>query len=148
MDDETPVSASLPGHLIRRLHQLSTQVFAHRIKEAGSDITPVQFAALDSLQARPGIDQATLAGLIAKDRATIGGVVDRLEQKGLLARTVSADDKRARVLTLTPEGQATIERLLPVVQAMQREILPGLTAAEYDQFITLMTKAAQAADDG
>ncbi|WP_292685703.1 MarR family transcriptional regulator [Novosphingobium sp.] len=72
----------MPGHLIRRLQQQSTQVFAARMREAGFDITPVQFAAMDALAARPGIDQATLAQLIAYDRATIGGVVDRLEGKG------------------------------------------------------------------
>ena len=56
---------ALPGHLIRRLNQISVSVFAARVAEEGFDLTPVQFAALMILSENPGIDQATLAGLIA-----------------------------------------------------------------------------------
>ena len=139
------VSPTMPGHLIRRLHQLSTQLFAQRIRDAGFDLTPVQFAALDALQGNPGVDQASLAQAIAKDRATIGAVVDRLEQKGLVERIVSSRDKRARELTLTDEGRATLAALVPVVTELQRDILPGLSDAEYRQFVALATKAAKAA---
>ena len=140
------VSTRMPGHLIRRLHQVSTQIFLKRVHDAGFDLTPVQFAALDALRHKPGIDQASLAEVIAKDRATIGAVVSRLEQKGLVKRVVSARDKRARVLTLTDEGEATITALMPIVERLQKEILPGLSEAEYRQFIALAAKAAQAAD--
>ncbi len=51
---------------------------------AGIDLTPVQFAALTTVDDNPGVDQATLAGHIAY--VTIGRVVDRLVQKGLLRR--------------------------------------------------------------
>lgn len=142
---ETAVSTRMPGHLIRRLHQISTQVFSQRMREAGGDLTPIQFAALDALRHHPGIDQAGLAEAIAKDRATVGGVIDRLEQKGLVARAVSTRDKRARELRLTPEGAAALDRLQPVVERLQRDILPGLSPAEFDQFIALAAKAAAAA---
>jgi len=135
----------MPGHLIRRLHQLSTRVFSQQMRAAGWDLTPIQFAALDVLRARPGLDQAGLAEAIAKDRATIGGVVDRLEQKGLVARIVSPRDRRARVLTLTPEGEAARDAAAPVVARLQRDILPGLSDAEYRQFVALAAKAAGAA---
>ena len=104
----------MPGHLIRRLHQVSTQLFLLRVQAAGSDLTPVQFAALDALSTHPEIDQAGLAGAVAKDRATIGAVVDRLEQKGLIARRVSPADKRARLLSLTPRGQALLGAALVI----------------------------------
>ena len=106
------LSPDMPGHLIRRLHQHSTQLFGQRVQAAGSDLTSVQFAALDALRFHPGIDQAGLAEAIAKDRATIGAVVDRLEQKGLVARVVSPRDKRARVLSLTPAGAAVMAGLV------------------------------------
>ena len=140
------VSTRMPGHLIRRLHQVSTQVFLQRVRDSGFDLTPVQFAALDALRHKPGIDQASLAQLIAKDRATIGAVVSRLEQKGLVKRVVSTRDKRARVLTLTDEGEAMITALVPIVERLQKEILPGLSDAEYRQFVALAAKAAQASD--
>lgn len=141
----TASTTAMPGHLIRRLHQLSSMVFARRVREAGYDLTPVQFCALDMLRFNPGIDQAGLAQAIAKDRATIGGVVDRLEQKGLVKRPVSRRDRRARALFLTAKGEETLTALMPVVEDSQKEILPGLEAAEYRQFVELAAKVAQAA---
>ena len=88
----------MPGHLIRRLHQISVSVFASQAAGAGFDVTSVQFAALSAIEAYPAIDQAGLAGLIAYDRVTIGGVVDRLVQKGYVDRQVSPRDRRAREL--------------------------------------------------
>ena len=140
----TSVSAGLPGHLIRRLHQVSTQVFRHRVQEAGFDLTPIQFAALDALRHNPGSDQAHLAEAIAKDRATTGAVLERLEQKGLVSRIVSQQDRRARQLALTDEGRAVLAALIPVVERLQKEILPGLDEAEYRKFVALAAKAAKA----
>ena len=135
---------TMPGHLIRRLQQISVSVFAEQMKAAGSDLTSPQFAALAMLRDHPGIDQATLAGLIAYDRPTIGGVVDRLVAKGFVARTTNPEDRRAKVLTLTPEGDAALTRLIPVVEACQDAILPGLTNSEKAEFIRLAGKIAEA----
>lgn len=132
----------MPGHLIRRMHQISVSVFAEAMAAAGEDATPVQFAALSAIAAHPGIDQATLAGAIAYDRATIGGVVDRLAQKGLVAREVSSRDRRARVLTLTRAGEAALARLTPLVAALQDDILGGLDATERETLLSLLRKAA------
>ena len=134
----------LPGHLIRRLHQISVSVFAARMADGGFDLTPVQFAALAVIAERPGIDQATLAGLIAYDRVTIGGVVDRLEAKGLLRRAVSKQDRRARVLDLTGEGEALLGRIMPAVREAQEATLAGLTATERHTFMRLLRKATEA----
>lgn len=135
----------MAGHLIRRLHQLSTQVFTTRAREAGIDLTSVQFAALDAIRDHPGVDQAGVAGLIAYDRATIGGVIDRLVGKGLVARTVSDRDRRARDLRLTPAGVALFDAALPVVRAMQEEILSRLDPGERATFLALAKKSI--ADD-
>ena len=116
-----------------------------RTREAGFDLTPVQFAALDAIRESPGIDQAGLADAVAKDRATIGAVADRLEQKGLVSRKVNARDKRARKLALTDEGEALVAALRPLVEQLQAEILPGLDEKEYRLFVELAAKAARAA---
>ena len=134
----------MPGHLIRRLHQISTSVFADRMAAAGHDVTPVQYAALATLAEHPGIDQATLAGLIAYDRVTIGGVVDRLVQKDLVERSVNAQDRRSRVLALTDAGGVLVAALAPIVTALQDDILPGLDPAERAQLPALLARAADA----
>lgn len=134
-------SLDMAGHLIRRLHQLSTQVFVQRTQAAGFDLTPIQFAALDAIHNHPGTDQATVAELIAYDRATIGGVIERLEQKGWVARVVSERDRRARELSLTTDGERIFKALVPVVRDLQDDILPSLGKADRARFLKLARQA-------
>lgn len=131
----------MAGHLIRRLHQQSTQIFQAKTQEAGVDMTSVQFAALDVIAGQPGIDQASLAATISFDRATIGGVIDRLESKGLVQREVSESDRRARLLSLTKDGEKLLAASRPVVEALQPAILGALSRAERKTFLTLAHKA-------
>jgi len=131
----------MAGHLIRRLQQQSTQVFTQRAREAGFDMTSVQFAAMDAIRAQPGIDQAGVAARIAYDRATIGGVIDRLVAKGWVARSVNRHDRRARAVQLTPEGARVFDAFLPLVQEFQSEILGPLDAEERALFLSLARKA-------
>lgn len=136
-------SLDMAGHLIRRLHQLSTQVFVQRTQAAGFDLTPVQFAALDAIRAQPATDQARVAEMIAYDRATIGGVIERLAQKGWVHRVVRARDRRARELSLTPEGERILAALLPVVRGLQDEILQSLGDADRARFLDLARQAVR-----
>lgn len=131
----------MAGHLIRRLHQQSTHVFQAQTQAAGLELTAVQFAALDAIAGQPGIDQAGLAARIAFDRATIGGVIDRLEAKGLVQRRVDAQDRRARLLQLTPAGKRLLAACRPVVEALQADILAPLSRAERSAFLALARKA-------
>ena len=136
----------MAGHLIRRLHQQSTAVFVQRTQAAGFDLTPVQFAAMDAIHSHPGSDQARVAELIGYDRATIGGVIDRLDKKGWVRRVVSARDRRARELSLTTEGASVRAAVLPTVRDLQQAILPGLSATERTQFLALARRALDLAD--
>ncbi|MFM1863311.1 MAG: hypothetical protein RLZ26_1833 [Pseudomonadota bacterium] len=138
---------NMAGHLIRRLNQISTSVFQDRMRLEGYDLTPIQFAAMNAIHANPGIDQASLAGLIAHDRATIGGVVDRLEAKGIVLRKISARDRRARELSLTEAGAVILEAATPVVRAMQDDMLTGLSLSERQEFLRLARKAADNGND-
>jgi DNA-binding MarR family transcriptional regulator len=140
--DETGMKAhKMPGHLIRRLNQISTNVFSRHMQQIGFDLTPVQFAAMDAIATHPGIDQAGVAAKIAYDRATIGGVIDRLEQKGYVARNVASHDRRAREVQLTAKGAEIFDRILPQVTALQHDILPGLDPEERETFMQLARKA-------
>lgn len=138
---------AMPGLIIRRLHQISMSLFQARIEGAGHDLTSVQFAALVTLRDHPGIDQATLAGHIAYDRVTMGGVLDRLVDKGLVTRVTSPRDRRARVLSLTPEGARVLAAVEPLVEDLQDEILGDLSAEEATVFLTLANRLAEAGND-
>jgi DNA-binding MarR family transcriptional regulator len=137
----------LPGHLIRRLQQAAVSIFMAEMGEVCRDLTPVQFGALVMTSKYPGLDQATLAGLIAYDRTTIGGVVDRLVQKGLVLRVVSSQDRRARELSLTDAGEHLLAQAIPQVERVQEIILSGLDASEQKQFLALLQKATEAIND-
>ena len=135
---------TMPGHLIRRLNQISVALFMDRMAQAGLNLTPVQYAALSAIRDNPGIDQATVAGLVAYDRATLGKVIDRLDARGLVQRTTSTSDRRAKALSLTAEGAALVEQARPHVDGLQPDILAGLDAAEAETFVTLLKKATMA----
>jgi DNA-binding MarR family transcriptional regulator len=137
----------MPGHLARRFQQIAVAVFHAEVDQAGYDLTPVQYAALAAVSTNPGIDQVTLAGLIAYDRTTITGVVDRLVQKSLLVRNASTKDRRARELQITDDGRKTLDGIAPAVEAAQELMLRGLTAAEADELLRLLRKAIAAGNE-
>ena len=128
----------MPGHLIRRAHQISGAIFTARL--AGFDITSVQYAAMVAIASQPGIDATRLSDLIAFDRATLGGVLDRLEAKGLIASQPSRQDRRVKTITLTVDGSALLETVKDRVLAAQAEMMHSLSEAEQAQFIALLKK--------
>ena len=137
----------MPGHLARRFQQIAVAVFLAEVEGAGFDLTPVQYAALASIKANPGLDQVTLAGLIAYDRTTITGVVDRLVQKDLVVRRASSRDRRARELEITDQGKKTLRAITPAVEAAQRTMLRGLTQKEGDELTRLLRKTIAAGNE-
>lgn len=134
----------LPGHLIRRVHQASTAYFA---EECGGELTAVQYAALVTIGAHPGIDATRLSAIIHFDRSTIGDVLDRMEGKGWIVRQPSADDRRIKRLALSPEGSAVLRQVEPGIQRVQERLLVGLSAAEAATLVRLLAKVADAAED-
>lgn len=134
---------TMPGHLIRRLQQMAAQAFSRRVQAAGLDITSVQFAALEAIRIYPGSDQGTVAALIDYDRATVGGVIDRLVAKALVHRDVSKEDRRARVLHLTQAGEAVFRTLIDAATLAQQDMMAPLTSYERTTFLALANKLLQ-----
>jgi DNA-binding MarR family transcriptional regulator len=127
-----------PGHLARRLRQIATAV---QTEEFGSyGVTPLQFGVMLVLRTSPGIDQVTLAGILAHNQATIGGVVARLSKRGLVVRERGVEDKRSWVLYLTAEGRRVLDKLKRIARRAQNRILDPLTEPERRRFMTLLTK--------
>lgn len=126
----------LPGHQIRRLHQISVAIFMQETESHG--VTPVQYAALHAVMSSPGIDQRTLARTIGFDTSTIGGVLDRLEARGLLVRSASPDDRRVRLLTLTASGKSLLHAVTPAMLRAQQRMLQPLPAAQRRDFMRML----------
>ncbi|MCX7662731.1 MAG: MarR family transcriptional regulator [Tepidimonas fonticaldi] len=131
-----------PGHAIRRLHQIAVGIFLQ--ETAAHGITPVQYAALQTVHNEPGIDQRTLASRIAQDTSTTAGVVERLQARGWLQREPDPADRRARRLTLTPEGQARLAGVVPDMRRAQARILAPLDPQEQAQFMALLQRLVDA----
>jgi DNA-binding MarR family transcriptional regulator len=132
----------LPGHYIRRLQQIAVAVFLQETDPLG--VTPVQYAALQTVGNTPGIDQGTLARTIGFDTSTIGGVVDRLEARGLLRRNPSPDDRRVRLLTLTDDGAALLDQTVPAVLRAQARMLEPLPKRERAEFMRMLRELVTA----
>jgi DNA-binding MarR family transcriptional regulator len=134
----------LPGHLIRRVHQVSTAYFA---EECGGDLTAVQYAALVTIGAHPAIDATRLSEIIYFDRSTIGDVLDRMEGKGWILRESTPDDRRIKRLSLSSAGQEVLQQVEPGIRRVQERLLASLTDAEAKTLIRLLAKMADAAED-
>ena len=127
-----------PGHLVRRLQQIAVAIFMSETD--GFNMTPVQYSALVAVEMCPGIDQATLANMIAFDRTTIGQVVRRLESKRWIKRVPSIDDRRAKCLTITPAGSSVLRAMNDAVDRAQDLILAPLQPAERRAFVGMLER--------
>lgn len=131
----------MPGHLIRRAQQVSTAIFSDEM--AAYDLTSVQLVALAAIVDQPGLVATRLAERIDFDKATIGAVVERLVRKGLVVRSASARDARAKQLTATPEGKTMLEAAMPSVEAVQARILAPLTHDEREHLLSLLRRVVE-----
>lgn len=137
---------AMPGHLIRRVQQISTAIFAEEL--AQFDLTAVQLAALVAIAEIPDLDATRLAELICFDRATIGDVIARLERKGLIERSPGLRDKRTKRLSPTPAAAVLIAACMDRVETVQARLLAGLSSAESVLFENLLNKIVDHADSG
>jgi DNA-binding MarR family transcriptional regulator len=130
----------MPGHLVRRVHQVSTAYFT---EECGMDLTAVQYAALVAIGSHPGVDATRLSELIYFDRSTIGDVLDRIEAKRWVIRQPAPHDRRVKLVELSAEGRATLQRVDAAVRRVQERLLAPLTPREAATLVRLLAKVAE-----
>jgi MarR family transcriptional regulator, lower aerobic nicotinate degradation pathway regulator len=134
-----------PGHQIRRLQQIAVAIFLQETEPYG--ITPVQSAAMLTVANIKGMDQRTLARTIGFDTSTIAGVIDRLEARGLLRRSMSKSDARVRLIALTEPGRELLKTLMPSVNRAQERMLAPLSRVERKEFMRMLCKLVQTNND-
>lgn len=135
----------MPGHLIRRVHQVSTAYFT---EECGADLTAVQYAALVAIGSNPRIDATRLSQIIYFDRSTIGDVLDRIEAKGWIVRQATASDRRLKLLTLAPAGEEVLRQVAPAIRRVQERLLAPLSTGEARTIVRLLAKMADVGEHG
>lgn len=86
---------------------------------------------------RSGADLAREVGL---DASAVTRLLDKLESRGLVARTRSAADRRVVDVALSAAGHAMLEGLQPIYTDMLEKILAGFTPDEADALQRLLKK--------
>lgn len=127
-----------PDFLFWRLHKHAKSIFSDELAQADADITTAQYSAMLMIDCMPGIDQVTLATEIAYDRATIGGIIDRLEQKGLVRRMPHPEDRRIRTLYLGPEGERLLSVMRDAAAKAQARMLASLSVPQREMLLDLI----------
>ena len=130
-----------PGHLIRRAQQIAVAIFMEEC--AAFDLTPVQYAAMIVIDEQAGIDATRLSAQIAFDRSTLGNVLERLEARGFVQRYSSPEDKRVKLLKLTPEGRTVVKRAEAAVRRAQERMLAPLAAKDQKALLDLLSQLVE-----
>jgi DNA-binding MarR family transcriptional regulator len=115
MSVESPADP-LVKDVIGMLFELTGRLRAHMDRCAAElDLTPMQARAL--FVSQEPVPMRDLAEALHCDASNVTGIVDRLEDLGLMARVVDPEDRRRKNLVVTEEGTATSARLRTLLQA-------------------------------
>lgn len=123
-------------HLLRQLFQQHTA----RWQQALPDLTKPQYAVMRSVAEHPGIEQVALIEAAVSTKATLAEMLSRMEARGLVRREHDPADKRRRVVYLTDEGEALLNRSIPQGNEVDDEFLGRLSDDEREQFSRLVHK--------
>jgi DNA-binding MarR family transcriptional regulator len=104
------------------------------------NITPTQYSSMVKLNEYTELSQNLLGRLVGMDKATMQGVVRRLKERGLVDSRPDPGDARRTLLSLTTEGQRTVQKLLINGPAVSRETLKPLNVAEQRQLLELLSR--------
>lgn len=126
------------GHLLRRCHQRSHELFNETMAPFG--LTRQQTALLITLLREPGASVQELADITGTDRNTLGGIITRLVSKGLVDQRRSERDARAYELEISPQGLALLHEMEADVKRVQEQILAPLGPEERRDFINFARK--------
>jgi len=103
-------------------------------------LTHAQFDIIATLGNTPGMSYKELGERTLITKGTLTGVIERLEQKGLVARERSSDDKRSFQVRLTQEGEAVFRDVFPKVVSHGKQLFADFSEAEFDDMDAILRK--------
>lgn len=125
-----------PGFLLRRAHQISVSIFEEACGEL--PMTTGQFAVLAVLQADATLDQSSVARAIGLDKVTVSLLLRGLEARGLVHRCPDPGNRRRRVLTLTAQGRALMQRSQAPAEAAYERLMAPFDAVQRVALLALL----------
>ena len=105
------VLQDMPGYLVRRLDSRATALYEQHTNQTA--LTPRQFGLLQVVHRAGVIKQSELAARLHLDRSTLGEMLQRMIDRGLVARREAAGDRRTSSLELTESGRAALLATIP-----------------------------------
>ena len=140
--------ASLPDLIGYNLRCAQVTVFQHFNKTIGeTEISPPQYGALALINANPGISQSAIASALSFDRSTLVQIIDRLEDRKLVVREVSATDRRSHALKLTDLGHSLLAKLNVLVNKHEQHMTRHLSVNERRTLMELLAQVYKEAED-
>lgn len=125
--------------LIKLAHAALTRA-AEREAAARGGVTGVQLGALFVLAARGPVLMKDLAEALSINNSAITGLVSRMEEAGLAARSGDETDGRAVKVGATHKGAKAAAAALPIVRAMNEAALDGFTKPEIAVIARFLTE--------
>ena len=105
------------------------------------DVTPAQTHVLMHLDRSGGqAPQCEVTAFLRVKPSTANGILDRLEEKGMVARTVSGSDARRRIVALTDKGAAQLAEFRRQFHAAEAVMVRGLTPGEEETLRALLLR--------
>jgi DNA-binding MarR family transcriptional regulator len=139
-----PVEEDLSRDVLRHLLGVMQAMKQHVSDLAVTfDLTLSQLDALKNLGAP--CSQRELAQCLHFDASNVTDIVDRLEERGLVVRTIDPTDRRVRRLVLTREGEELRQKLFEQAMAGAPPVT-ALSAAEQRSLCALLGKIADPVD--
>ena len=132
------------GFLIGDVSRLMRRVYDRRIEPLG--LTRSQWRVLVHLHRQEGVSQTELAATLEIEKPTLGRLIDRLEEKGLVERRIDDQDQRARRLVITDKARPLIHEMDHLADGVQLDALDGLAPDQAHELTeTLLTVKANLA---
>ena len=105
------------------------------------------YAVLLALSGRPVRTQAALAQAIGADKTRIIGVLDELQDRGLIERHPDPGDRRAHLLSVTPEGTRLREVVQREIQRQEEDLLARVEPADRAAFLRVLATLTEVGPD-
>ncbi len=126
--------------LLARAQQTVHQYFKSRLAEF--DVTPVQYGILNCLWRDDNLSPKQIAEKLFLDSSTITGILDRLENKGLLMRKSDPNDRRALRVALTERGIKLREPIEKAIIEANQHYLGAFGQSDYERLEEYLKKIA------